>query len=190
MSSKSITTVRCFQPACGFIAALVLLLAGCSSVYVTAPVGEKPHVLVPADWEGTWLIDKDVAKAEVIDAAGGRLRLSGIEMKDSQPTLVSLTLHLRETAGHLFVSVQTPEVPPGQFLWGEMKRTEDQLIVWVPNAKKFAELVREGKLKGRATESGDVHLELTAADAVALANETHGVLYEWRSPAVLWRVHR
>lgn len=188
MNSKSILAVTRFQPLRMLAAAVVLVLSGCSSVFVTKPVGEKTHVLVPADWEGLWLIENDAARAEVIDADGGRLRLSGIEIKDGQPTLVSTTLYVRESAGVLFVSVQTPEVPPGQFLWAQVKRTADHLVVWSPDAKKFAQLVREGKLKGRVAESGDVYLELSSADEAALAQDTHGVLYEWRSPWIFRRL--
>ncbi len=57
-------------------AAFVLLLGtGCSVVSVPRPIGEKPHALVAADWEGTWIAERDVAKIKVVDAAAGQLQL-------------------------------------------------------------------------------------------------------------------
>lgn len=42
-------------------AALALFTGGCSSVTVPSPVGDKPHVLNPADWAGTWLTQEGKA---------------------------------------------------------------------------------------------------------------------------------
>lgn len=194
MNSSSLRRITaCFRPALALAVTAITggCLSGCSSVYVTAPFGEKPHVLVPEKWNGWWSIEKGVVSVQVVNATGGELRLSGIEERDGKQELQTANVFIRESAGMLFASVRLPEMPDGQSVWARLKLDDDQITVWCPAVAKFAALVRAGKLKGRIAEGGDVFLEsLEASDYAELASDKYGVLMQWDEPGVLRRLKR
>lgn len=183
-----------------FLAAVTLLLGaglalltGCSSVSVPAPVGEKPHVLHAPDWAGTWLSDDGKAVSVVLsDASKGELRMFGLEINEGAAALMTYSIHVRESAGWLFASLRDEGGQPNaRYLWARLSRVDDVILIWAPEPKAFAALVREGKLKGRVQDSGDVELEPMPAEALqALAAGAFGVPFEWDTPVVLRRVGR
>lgn len=168
--------------------AALIVGSGCSSVYVPAAIGEKPHALDPAAWEGLWWVEGDAAMARVVDAAGGELRLSGMNSRDGKVVLTSATLFIRESGDGLFASIQMEETPKGQFVWAWLKRDGDRIVGWAPDVDRFRQLVQAGKLKGVVSASNDVYLEaLTPAAAADLTTEKYGMLFEWQKPFMLRR---
>jgi hypothetical protein len=171
-------------------ATAALLMTGCSGVYVTAPVGDKPHVLNPADWDGTWTMDNEAATIRVSDAAEGKLQVLSVQLDEGPPKVRSYTVFLRESGKTLFASLQTEDIPKGRYLWARVRRSGDYLMLWSPDAEKFGYLVQSGELKG-TKECGDVFLApLAPTEVSGLAAEKYGVVYEWQRPAVLQRLRR
>ncbi|MEO6244593.1 MAG: hypothetical protein ABIQ12_04080 [Opitutaceae bacterium] len=173
-------------------AALVLLGTGCSGVYVLRPVGEKPHALVAADWEGTWVMDKAVAKVKVVDAGAGKLQLAGVEEKDGKPTLVIYTVFITESGKTLFASLRNDgqDADTKPYVWARLRHEPDQVLLWWPDVKRFGELVGAGKLSGKL-DGSDVLLDSPSAEQVtALISGVLGPVFDAECPAVLRRVAR
>lgn len=175
------------------VAALALFTGGCSAVSVPGPVGDKPHVLNPDDWAGTWLApDGDAVSVIVSDASKGELQVVGVEFNRGEAALKTHTIHVRESAGWLFASLTSDDADrPGQCLWARLKIEKNQVVIWSPDVAAFRALVRSGQLKGKATDSGDVELEQIPPEKLAaLPAGDFGIPLEWDSPFVLRRVGR
>jgi hypothetical protein len=181
------------RPGPPLILALALLVSGCSTVFVRAPIGDKPHALDPAEWAGTWLTtDGKAVLVSVPDRAQGVLQLAGLEGDEHDLKLKKYTVYLTESAGWLFANLKgdSPETV-GRFLWGRLKREDDHVMIWAPDVAAFEALVRDGKLKGKTPDSGDVELEPMPTEMLAaLASGTLGVPFDWDEPFVLRRVSR
>ncbi|MEY2880177.1 MAG: hypothetical protein RLZZ15_2557 [Verrucomicrobiota bacterium] len=176
-------------------AALTLLLlgSGCSVVSVPRPVGEKPFALVAAEWEGIWVAKNDIMIIAVTNAAAGELRATTLKGSRREPSLESGAIFVTEVDGTLFASVLNKEDNAVKFpyLWARLRRDTDQILVWFPDAERFAALVRAGKLAGKV-DGTDVILEApTAAQLAALVAGELGPVFDTdASPAVLRRVAR
>ncbi len=174
------------------VAFVLLLATGCSVVSIPRPIGEKPHGLVAADWEGTWIAGRDVAKVKVVDAAAGQLQLAVVEEKDSQPRLVTYTAYITESGKTLFASLRNDEADTAtkSYGWARIRHDPDQVLVWWPDVKRFGELVRAGKLSGKL-DGSDVLLDSPTAEQVtALVSGALGPVFADECPAVLRRVAR
>jgi hypothetical protein len=190
MNSKPLTDAARVRVATFAVAGAALFLTGCSSVIVTAPVGDKPHVLNAADWDGTWTMDNDAATVRVTDAAAGKLEVLSVQTDEGRPKVRTYTVFIRESGETLFATLQSEDMPKDRYLWARVRRSGDYLMVWSPDAEKFERLVQSGQIKG-AMKDGDVHLEaLTPSEVSGLAAEKYGVVYEWQRPAVLQRLRR
>lgn len=181
-----------------------LLTGGCAGVYTLAPVGEKPAALDPAQWEGTWLNQKnEPVQVKVTDRAKGELLVTSIEHHNGNTKTETLAVLVRQTGNRLFASV--PETPTSRFgsdardpnskdvrhAWGLIKREDDLLIVWAPDPEKFKALIQAGKLKGREITGGDFIVEpLSDANIRALTSGEWGVPFMWDSPVVFRRNNR
>ncbi len=169
------------------LGALGLLGAGCSIVSVPRPAGDQPHALVVTEWEGTWLNGRDPAKVKVADALNGGLQLTVIEEHDGKFALKTIDVSVRES-GELLVASLRDESRPEFYVWALLRRSDDFVLVWIPDGAKFRELVRQGKLKGRI-DGDDVHLEvLTAENLRALTSGEYGTPFQKDSPLIFRRV--
>ena len=171
----------------------MLFAAGCASVHVPRPVGEKPHALKPSDWEGTWIIGRDVACVRVTDAAHGWLKTTSFKDHESDPSGAALevsSIQIMESGHWLFANVRDDSVTPARYTWGRIRLEGDQAIVWEPDLEKFRALVRAGKLKGQL-DGDSVALEALSPDDVqALTSGALGLPLAWDKPLVLRRVAR
>ena len=184
------------------LAALLLCLnAACNVVTAPGPVGDKPHALDEAKWNGYWemRLDEDpedisVFLARVTDPEAGELELTGLEENDGKLEASSLRVYVREIAGTdwLLASYEDEEAGDGRFFWGRIRITEDQVLAWIPFPDAFAEWVQQGILRGNIEDDGDVHLEaMNQEELAALASsEQDEVLFVWPEPLTFRRISR
>lgn len=166
---------------------MAVLLAGCSPVLATRPMGQHPTKLDPAEWQGLWVSGTQTMMIEVADAAGGILRISVLE-ENGTPSRETHAVFLRDCCSTTFASY-CPADAGDSFRWGPIALSGDDLMVWVPDAKKFGAFVNERKLKGRIETDGSVHLdELPMEEMHLLASGALGVPYHWDTPTVFHRV--
>ena len=135
--------------------ALALLLTGCTGVYVSRPLGDRPHVLAPAGSEGTWICGDFAAKARVVDACQGRLKPIEAKFSDGQPKLDVTEIVITEAGNWLFATLLNP-ADPARDERVRRKRHGDQLVVWPPAQDAFRALVQAGKLPGRLEDEHGV----------------------------------
>lgn len=185
---------RCLARVSALALALAFFGAGCSGVYVLRPVGEKPHALVAADWEGVWVLDNNVTKITIASAAAGQLQMASIGRDaHGQPKLNLGTVFITQSGETLFASLRNEEDDAAKrpYLWARLSRDTDLVLLWFPDRQRFAELVRAGKLAGKV-DGDDVLLEApTAAQLAALVAGEFGPVFEPAdSPQVLRRVAR
>jgi hypothetical protein len=170
-------------------AALALLCTGCTGVYVSRPLGDTPHALKPADWEGTWLLGDSASRVRVTDAANGKLELIGAKFTEGKPSLEVTRLAITESGDWLFATVIDDE-NPGRAEWARIKRDDDWIVAWLPAKDAFRALVRSGKLSGQLDQE---HVALdppTPAQLHALTSGALGVPFNWDEPIVLRRIAR
>jgi hypothetical protein len=163
---------------------LASLLVGCSAVYSTKPVGLAPASITPEDWQGTWVHKDGVIQIDIVDAEKGIIRAAWIEdMK-----LKSFDIRLNTSEDWTFGS--TKENPEDtRFVWGRIKREDNQLVIWSPSVSKFKKMVQDGVLPGTVDENGDITLgELSADHIKVITSETRGVLFNWDDPIVFIRL--
>ena len=157
----------------------------------TRPVGEKPHALKPADWEGTWIFaehgDLSAWTVTVTDAAKGRLQVGRIEMNGGKPELQTGIAEVREAGGWLFINLGGLDDGKEFWFWGRIKFQADLLLVWAPNADHLKELSRQGKLKCRLSEGGSLLEPLTPEDMKVLTADELVVPFDWNSPGIFRR---
>lgn len=160
----------------------------------TQPVGEKPHVLKPADWEGTWIggaySDAFALTVTVTDATKGRLQVSRIESNERKLELQTGPAEVREAGGWLFINLGGLDDRKQLWFWGRIKFQADLVLLWAPEADQLKELSRLGKLKCRLSESGDLLEPLSPEDLKVLTSDESVVPFEWKSPLILRRVAR
>jgi len=186
---SSARSTRSLLPVAGAVLATIFL-SGCQAVYVSTPLGERPHVLDSDACNGVWLVDHDIAKVTVTDAANGEFRAVGIDENDGAPVLKTYAITVRESGSWVFASMRDDESKPDRYVWALVKFGDDQLIAWLPNVEKFRALVRDKKLPG-TLDGDDVALgPLSPDDLKRLTSGELGVLFEWDSPVVYRRVAR
>lgn len=181
--------IRLFAAAT-MMAAFVAVTSGCSAVYSSGPVGSKPSLLKPADWDGVWATDEGAAHIRVEDAAAGRLQVNAVDIKDGKPVLETSTYLIREVGDSSVVSTELDRDIPGQYVWVRIRRSDDIVLVWWPDPKKVRDLVQAGKLRGRI-DKGDVYLDPNSDNDLLqlITNEPESV-FDSAGPVVLRRVFR
>jgi hypothetical protein len=175
-------------------AVFALLGAGCSVVSVSRPIGNKPHILVAADWEGIWIVDQVIGRVKVTDAAAGRLQVVSFDGQSEKPALSVSSIVITEAGGLLFANVRDADNAAKPYVWARIRhdpdRDPDQLLVWWPDVESCRELVRAGKIPGQI-DGSDVRLDpLTSAQLTALVSGKFGQVFDEQTPGVLRRVAR
>jgi hypothetical protein len=169
------------------LAAVALALTGCTGVYVSRPIGDRPHVLAPADWEGTWVAGDSTSRARIVDAAQGKLELIEAKFTDGKPKLEVTEIVISEGGDWLFATIINRENPDHNE-WARIKLKDDQLIAWLPSREGFRSLVQSGKLHGMLDDKNILLAPLTAAEIAALTAGTLGIPFVWDEPLVLRRL--
>ena len=163
------------------------LLSGCVSVRVATPLGETPVALAAAEWDGMWVNQQGTLFIKVVDAANGRLQLAWPKDEANRLSLESTEVVLRQSGDWTFASLKmNPE--DKLYIWARIKKDEYGIVIWLPDPKKFAGLVREGRLPGKADEKDNVVLgELTPAHMKLITSGEKGILLKWENPLILIR---
>lgn len=191
---------------CGFRNALIvlcvaLLAGGCSTVYSTHPVGDTPRNIETEKeaWAGTWYWQGENERAwlhvQVADAARGVLRMAWIEYEENAPMMRAADLFLRDAGGWTIASMRMVDKPEQtRYFWALINRKGRVITLWAPVVERFCALVRAGKLPGTVGpgalpgDCGDVTLpQLDANHLELITSETHGLLFDWKSPGMLIR---
>jgi len=179
----------------------IICISGCAAVYSTQPVGTKPHVITPADWEGIWLHRDGAITILVVDAAQGLLQAGWVEKKQDGLSCEQYRIHLREYGTWIFGSVEDPD-RPNQYVWGRGTREGEQALAWTTIPEKIAGLVRKGKLPGKVEKGGDAMLgefkvkkseevilgALTDKHLKQLTGGSREPLFDWEAPLTFIRI--
>lgn len=179
---------------------VALMLSGCGSVLVGAPMGETPVVLDPADWEGTWASDEIVMLTTVLNSNEGILQAAWLERYEEGARFETVSGVVRQTGDWYFLSMEhvpanaddeedaaSDEQPP-VYVWGRIDNNGRRAIVWWPDLEQFREAVRKGRIPGRINEDEDVVLGELNAEQMEVINSPSGNLMNWTEPLVLVRI--
>lgn len=167
---------------------LVVVVCGCTKVASLSPVGERPKEIFPADWDGTWVNKEQPVKIGVVDQQNGLLQVAWVEEKDKRFVLESYQIQMWEAGEWTFGNLKTNE-GPAPYLWGLVKKDQNQIIIWPPNPAHFKKLVQTGVLPGNLEKGGDVVLQkLTLEHLKAMMSEPQGVCFNWQEPMVFFRL--
>ena len=176
---------------CLLVGLFVLTLAGCSAVYTVQPMGEKPCKTQTQDWEGTWIHKEGSVTVRVMDGENGWLRIGWIEREGEDLASEVQDVQLWEAGSWTFANVKSDSAGEPAYLWAGIRRDGNQVIVWLPDEKKFKVLVEEGKLPGRIEPGGDVILDrLEPQHLSMITEEREGVLLVWGEPTAFLRLTR
>jgi hypothetical protein len=173
------------------LAVVVLSLCGCSVVYATKPLGEKPRNILAekAEWEGTWVHPEGSLRVTVTDGANGRLTVAWID--EDKLKLESVDVSLRESGDWTFASMKHKELSDQDgYFWGRIKREGRMIVVWWPNPEEFRELVNAGRLAGTTSGSSVILRDLTPDHLALITGQTHRILFKWDEPLVLFKLSK
>jgi hypothetical protein len=174
----------------GFLTALLAIwLTGCSAVYSTNPVGEKPYPIKEKDWKGIWLNKDAVISIKVVDEANGTIKMAWVEWKDREAKLECYEVLLRQWEQWVFGNVKDQN-KDGKviYFWAPIKFSEDQFLCWRPKAEKFREMGKEGKLPCREEGDSDCILGDLSPEHLRIMTSQIEQLYEWDDPLVFVRI--
>ena len=137
------------------VSCLLTAMAGCGTVHVDKPVGERPAVLNPDDWDGRWFIQGVWFPIRVVDPEQGIIELQA-PVPNEEDKLGRV--EIRETGEWQFASSRPAKrsnrkaaegvEEPTPYTWVRILNKNGQIVLWPPDAKKFAALVEAGKLPG------------------------------------------
>ena len=122
----------------------LIALAGCV-MGSQEPVGETPASINPQEWEGTWVTSDREVYTRVLQSFNPSQGILIMKTKRALSAQVRRTCSL-PVGGRL-----APQSFPGggrieNLATGDRRRV---LLLWVPNPKKIAALIKQGLLPGR-----------------------------------------
>ena len=184
------------QPLCSKLFALVAVslavaMTGCSTVTVQQPFGQPASAGVTEKLNGAWQMNDQIIHMAAVD--GETVRLAGVEFEDGKYKLNELDARIRELDGRHYVFVKGENADDDySFVRMVLQEKADTIVVYAANVEKFAELVRDGKLKGevkRDKQSTSVKLASEKPELEAtMTGEGAAELFNTENPMVLRRV--
>jgi hypothetical protein len=174
----------------------LLALAGCL-MEVQEPVGEKPASINAQEWEGTWVSndrDADTRVLKLFNPSQGILimKTKKLNPKKKQEETETSWLYLRQSGDVLFASWR--EVGTSTFFWGgkiENRAMEDRgrvLLLWLPNLKKIADLIKLGLLPGRLKGEWPILGALLPKHYQVMRDKEQEIFFKGNNPIVLVRL--
>ena len=170
-----------------------LLMCACGEVYVSQPVGDEPLALNDS-WSGTWISDGDILHTNVVDAESGLLQAAWIELNEDGFKLEQYPVEARRSGEHMFINVLIEEEDGQGYIWALVrKESDDEILLWSPDTRKFAALVRDGAIPGRMQEPGNpdndsVVLEKLEGEYLERTVDPASGLLDWQNPMALERL--
>jgi hypothetical protein len=150
------------------------------------PVGEKPAVLIPDEWTGSWLVPDGVLTIRVIDPGKGIIEALFIDDEKKDALLEKYTIHLFKSGDFLFASTKDSDHPdPIRYLWGLMRKDDRRIMIWLPEEDKFRDLVAKGTIPGTSDKDKVTLGDLKSEQLKLLSSKDAGNLYDWSEPIVL-----
>jgi hypothetical protein len=135
------------------------LLCSCSAVFTTEPIGKEPAGLQAqrSEWEGVW---SHVDGAAVVQIAkeGDQARVYWLRQEGRKVLYDEVDVTLRRY-GHLYIANARDLDHPGRFVWGVIEKESGTLKIWVPDAARFEERIKQKRLNGSIDWEGDVILD-------------------------------
>ena len=176
------------------IGLLLLALPACNAVYVDEPIGERPLVLDPEEWEGTWLVGGGTVVMEVVDQNEGLLKIAWVEGGyQGGLELESAIIQLRGYDDWIFgtlMEYESDDAEGAGYPWGIARQGDDQILILLPDVGKFRALVEAGDLPGRV-DGEDVYLESLELEHLArILSDEHPFLFEVDEFAAATRIAR
>ena len=167
------------------------LLGGCYGVYSTRAVGERPLVIDPEAWEGTWVHKDGAVTVAVTNPERGLLQLGWAEKKQGKLVFENYHVELRQTGQWIFGNVRDPGRPK-LYAWARVVIDGNQIVLWVPDRARFEDMVRDNSIEGRVEKKGeDVILTGYGPEAVKrLMTSDGGIPLEYERPLVFHRLSR
>ena len=170
-----------------------LLMCACGEVYVSQPVGDEPLALNDS-WSGTWISDGDILHTNVVDAESGLLQAAWIELNEDGFKLEQYPVEARRSGKHMFINVLIEEEDGQGYIWALVRKgSDDEILLWSPDTRKFAALVRDGAIPGRMQEPGNpdndsVVLEKLEGEYLERTVDPASGLLDWQNPMALERL--
>lgn len=161
---------------------LVMFASGCTAVVSKRQVGEKAASLKANDWEGVWITSDGTAKVKVVDANKGLLKVFWLDDEQGKTEMKTADVELRQSGDWLFAN--TKDEKGRGYVWGRIKNEDRQIILWIPDAEKFKQLVEGGTFHGKIENDGLILEELTSQDVNLITSGKQGILFQWDKPVV------
>jgi hypothetical protein len=174
----------------GSIAGLSLLATGCSPLYSTKPIGQKP-VQLETNLNGAWLAGDTIVHTLVTDGKAGKARAAFVEQDQGRFKLVQFDVEVRQSGEQTFVSLLDPDEAGGNRHYEvlRMAMRDDQLLLWRPKLEGLKKAIAEKKLVGRLTNDV-VWIEADHEKAAAFLASSEGkALFDHEDPVILVRLH-
>ena len=109
----------------------IMVLSGCSAAYSVKPMGEQPQVLVPEEWEGTWIHKEGTVTVAVTDHAKGVIEVGWVEKRQGRLAFEAYQVELLRSGEWVFGNVHDQN-KTGHYFWGRVSKDDGQLTLWVP----------------------------------------------------------
>jgi len=155
-------------------------------------MGEEAVLLNPEEWEGTWtsseMNNDSIFRIKVIDEKKGLLQFIGIEENEDKIELSVSKFYVRESGDWQFFTLDEEDKNKSKhYNWGRIEKDDKQLIIWLPDVSKFADLVGQKILPGNIDGKGNVILGKLAPEHYKLITSGEkGVLMDWDDPLIFF----
>jgi len=173
-----------------FLTLLVSVLQGCANVLVDEPIGLGPSAVVASEWDGAWFNPGGTLTVKVVDADRGLIDIAFIEAKDDGLKMESHRLVLKEAGNWTFASMKADEAEDSGWLWGRIKKDDNQIIFWLPKVDEFKQLITDGRLPGQIRDDDVVLGKLLPAQLALITSDEAAGLYHWDEPMLLMKLGR
>jgi hypothetical protein len=169
------------------------VLCGCSVIYTTQPVGDKPANIQSqqAEWEGTWVHPDGALTVRVMDGSNGVLKVGWMDKDGDGLKSETADLYLRQHGDWMFANLRPNDKDQTNgYIWARIKKQDRLAILWGPDTAKFKQLVEDGKLPGTTNGSNVALGTLSSNQLDLITSDTNGVLFDWDEPFILIKMSK
>jgi len=126
-----------------------LTLGACSSIKSTSMLGDYALKLSEDEWNGTWVIEKDIYHIRVINPDFGIFELVSTEDGKSKKHRAFAAYSGDDKYINLVASDK-------KFFFAKFKKEKDSVTVWLPSKKMWAKAIEDNKIDGEVDEDGNI----------------------------------